>query len=636
MKEVKLYMNNLTRMFSCLFRLVPQAFAAVLFIAVFEAVLPYVNIIAMQLMIDGLIGKEPVKRLMTIVLVMIGINVFLRLVLGELKRRREVLQVWLELKFQKELCIHESNLSLADVESARVNELKRNIEQARMRSGGAENVIFDFELLARNAVSLITGAIVFSRIFLMQTNAGETSFWTSLYPVLILVCIVIISTLVTLRLQSVQNIRVSKLNDEVNQTNGSAFAYMQFISNYHFGKDIRVNGLKDYLCGFFDGLWTSSIGYTLWQKLGKEKAKIPCITVVCNGFLNIFIYMLAIGKACAKEISVGNVVVYINSIQSFIQSMVALIGAGGEIVGHGALMKPFLELLDMEEDLPTEKGRTVPTDFRELSFEHVYFKYPEQDQWVLENISFTLKRGQRMALVGENGAGKSTLIKLICRFYEPNRGSIKIDGVDVREYDKRQYWDMIGAVFQDFSLPALGLGNVISCMNGFDEQKERAILQKVGMDNWLSRQDIAFDRCVYNDFSDNGIEISGGESQKIAIARAVYKDAPIMILDEPTAALDPVSEASIYRDFHEICKDKSCVFISHRLYSCRICDFILVLRNGQLIQQGTHEELVRNAGKYKELWDSQAGFFRPVTDYPGFYQPNRSQLLSPLSVVEVR
>lgn len=217
-----------------------------------------------------------------------------------------------------------------------------------------------------------------------------------------------------------------------------------------------------------------------------------------------------------------------------------------------------------------------------------------------------------MALVGENGAGKSTLIKLICRFYEPNRGSIKIDGVDVREYDKRQYWNLIGAVFQDFSLPALGIGNVISCMNDFDEQKERAILQKVGMDKWLSKQELTFDRCVYNDFSDNGIEISGGESQKIAIARAVYKDAPIMILDEPTAALDPISEASIYRDFHEICKDKSCVFISHRLYSCRLCDFILVLHNGKLIQQGTHEELVGYAGKYKELWDSQAGLYNEI------------------------
>ncbi|MFQ9151887.1 MAG: hypothetical protein ACLR6B_10710 [Blautia sp.] len=281
-----------------------------MFIAVFEAVLPYVNIIAMQLMIDGLVDKEAVKHLMIIVIATIGVNVFLRLVLGELRRRREILEVRLELKFQKSLSIHESNLSLMDIESARVKELKRNIEQAKMRNGGVENVVFDFEIIIRNMVSLITAVIILSHIFIMQTSEGKTSFWTSPYPIIILVCIVIISTLVTFRLQATQNVRVSELNDDVNQTNGSAFAYMQFISNYHFGKDIRVNGLKDYLCGFFDNLWTSSIGYTLWQKLGKEKAKIPCITVVSNEILNIFIYILAIGKACAKEISIGNVVVY--------------------------------------------------------------------------------------------------------------------------------------------------------------------------------------------------------------------------------------------------------------------------------------------------------------------------------------
>lgn len=436
MKEVKLYIKNLMRMFRCLFHLVPQVFLLVLFIAVLEAVLPYINVIAMQLMIDGLMEKKTVQSLMVIAIFTVGINIFLRLALGELKRRREISEVRLELKFQKKLSLHELNLSLVDVESARFKERKRNIEQAKMRNGGVEKVVLDFELIIRNLVSLITAALIFSRVFVLQTSVGEGSFWTSPYPVIVLAGIVIISTGITFRLQSLQNIRVSKLNDEVNQTNGSAFAYMQFISNYHFGKDIRVNGLKNYLCGFFDNLWTSSIGHTLWQKLGKEKAKIPCVAVVCNEILNIFIYALAIGKAYAKEISVGNVVVYINSIQSFIQSVVALVGMSGEIIGHGALMKPFLELLDMDEELLEEKGKMVPLDFQELTFDHVYFRYPGQEQWVLEDVSFTLKKNQRMALVGENGAGKSTLIKLICRLYEPDRGVIKIDGVDVQNLTK--------------------------------------------------------------------------------------------------------------------------------------------------------------------------------------------------------
>lgn len=157
----------------------------------------------------------------------------------------------------------------------------------------------------------------------------------------------------------------------------------------------------------------------------------------------------------------------------------------------------------------------MPSSINEILFEHVYFKYPGQKYWVLEDISFTLKSNQKMALVGENGAGKSTLIKLICRFYEPNHGCIKINGVDVRKYDKKQYWEMISVVFQDFSLPALALGNVISGKDEYDMEKELNIFHKIGIDKWMTKLNVSFDQYLYNDFSDTGVEISGGESQKL-------------------------------------------------------------------------------------------------------------------------
>ena len=306
-------------------------------------------------------------------------------------------------------------------------------------------------------------------------------------------------------------------------------------------------------------------------------------------------------------------IAYINSIQAFLRAMVMLVGSGGEIMGHGALMQPYLDLLDWkEEETLSDAGVKMPESFSMLSFEHVYFRYPGQESWVLEDVTFTLKADQKMALVGENGSGKSTLIKLICRFYEPDRGAVKIDGVDIRRYDKKQYWDRLSVVFQDFSLPALPLGNVISGREDFDKEKEMRILQEIGMDRWMEKLNLSFEQCIYNDFSDSGIEVSGGESQKLAIARAVYKDAPFIILDEPTAALDPVSEASVFNDFHRMCEGKTGIFISHRLYSCRICDFILVLHKGRLLQQGTHEELLGYGGKYKELWDAQAGLYKEM------------------------
>lgn len=239
-------------------------------------------------------------------------------------------------------------------------------------------------------------------------------------------------------------------------------------------------------------------------------------------------------------------------------------------------------------------------------------KYPDQESWVLEDVSFTLKANQKMALVGENGAGKSTLIKLACRLYEPNQGCIKINGVDVRKYDKKQYWKMLSGIFQDFSLPALAIGNVLSGKEEFDKEKGVGILRQVGMDKWIAKLNYSFDQYLYNDFSNAGIEFSGGESQKIAIARALYKEASFIILDEPTAALDPISEASIFNDFHRLCEEKMCIFISHRLYSCKICDFILVLNKGRVVQKGTHEELVSCDGMYRELWDSQASLYKEV------------------------
>ena len=411
-----------------------------------------------------------------------------------------------------------------------------------------------------------------------------------------------ISFVITLKKQAKQNELVSDLNNQANQANGSAFAYMQFISNYHFGKEIRVFDLGDYLCNFFENLWTSSIGYKLMQKLGKEKAKIPCVSVFCNEVLNIFIYVLVIGKAYVKELTVGSVVVYLKGIQSFVNSMVRLIGMSGEILSHGVLIQPFLEIMDIEEEIVSHDGAaTMPDKINVITFEHVCFRYPGREDWILDDVSFSINSNQKMALVGENGSGKSTLIKLLCRLYEPERGVIKINGEDIANYNKADYWGSLSVVFQDFALPALALGNVISGRTDFDKEEASAILNKLG----INKSHLTLDRYIYNDFSENGVEISGGEGQKIAIARAIYKEDPIIVLDEPTASLDPVSEAEIYKDFRNMSEGRTCIFISHRMQSCRVCDVILVLHNGKVIQQGTHEELSTCEGKYKELWDSQ-------------------------------
>lgn len=607
--KVKSNTRNLFGMLRVVRQLVPELFTLILAICLLEAALPYINILSMQLIIDGFTAQVPVSKLLLVISVTIMANAAVRLLTGLLAKYREQAQVKLELTFQKTLCFHEMELPLSHIESTRVKELQRDIEQAKMRNGGIESVVKDFEIIIRNIMILVISFLMLFRIFFIQEITEVSSFWTSPFPVMLLSVFVVAITAATFRLQSRQSIKIAKLNEEANHANGSAFAYMQFISDYHFGKDIRIYKLGSFLCNYFDNLWKSSIGYRLTQKLGKESAKIPCITAVGNGILNIFIYTLAIGKACAREISIGNIIVYIGSIQSFLQAIVGLIGSVGEMLGHGALMKPYLELLELEEEMQYHTGDEVLRDIKEIAFQHVYFRYPGKKCWVLEDVSFTLKAGEKAALVGENGSGKSTIIKLICRFYEPEQGKIRVNGIDIQKYSHAEYRKLIGIVFQDFSLPALQLGKSIACGESYDGNKLKRILYEAGLKGWIEAREVSMEDCLFKDYSGDGLEVSGGEGQKIAIARAIYKDAPLIVLDEPTAALDPRAEADIFQSFDRLTQNKTCIIISHRLSSCKFCHRILVLHEGRLIQSGSHEKLLEKGGKYKELWDAQAGLY---------------------------
>ena len=212
--------------------------------------------------------------------------------------------------------------------------------------------------------------------------------------------------------------------------------------------------------------------------------------------------------------------------------------------------------------------------------------------------------------MGENGSGKTTFIKLLCRLYDPQEGQILLNGIDIRKYNYRDYMNIFSIVFQDFQLLSQPLGSNVAGSASYDEAKVRRTLTDAGFGDRLETMPDGLNTQLYKDFTENGVEISGGEAQKIAIARALYKDAPFIILDEPTAALDPIAEAEIYGKFDEIAGDKTAIYISHRLSSCKFCDEIAVFDNGRIVQRGTHEELAaEETGKYYELWNAQAQYY---------------------------
>lgn len=320
-------------------------------------------------------------------------------------------------------------------------------------------------------------------------------------------------------------------------------------------------------------------------------------------------YGVLIGKALSGAMSLGSFTMCISAVTSFAEAMRALMDRLTEIRAYDFYYAQLDAYLHIPQLL--REGSGLPISVREHRFElrNVGFRYQGAESWALRHIDLVIEPGQRLALVGENGSGKSTLIKLLCRLYTPTEGVILMDGVDIREYDYDQYLEQFASVFQDFQLFDCSLRDNILLGKSMDDDKLDEIIRQVGLQRKAGNLPHGKDTTVGRRFDEEGFEPSGGEAQKIALARALCKDSPVIILDEPTAAMDPRAEYEMYRGFNSLVGKKTAVYISHRLSSCRFCDQIAVLRQGSLTEFGTHEELIANHALYAELYNMQAQYY---------------------------
>lgn len=324
------------------------------------------------------------------------------------------------------------------------------------------------------------------------------------------------------------------------------------------------------------------------------------------------VYLFVCVKAWAGAFGVGEVTQYIGAITMLYGTIANLLRQLGEMRTNASFLKDAFEFLDIPDDmykgsLTTEKRRDC--DY-EIEFCNVSFRYPDTETYVLKNISLKFRVGEKLAVVGENGSGKTTFIKLLCRLYDPTEGEIRLNGIDIRKYRLKEYLSIFSVVFQDYRLLAFSLGQNVAAGMEYDADKVKACLREAGIEERTRCMEEGLETFLYKDFDEAGVEISGGEAQKIAIARALYKDAAFLILDEPTAALDPVAEYEIYTKFNEIVGERTAIYISHRLASCRFCDEIVVFDKGSVCQRGSHEELLaQEQGKYHALWHAQAQYY---------------------------
>ncbi len=390
--------------------------------------------------------------------------------------------------------------------------------------------------------------------------------------------------------------------------NKLGYFLMQIYGNPKAAKIIRIYGMEEMVLENTRINQEKSMAY--FRRMCEIERQEGDANKLVSSFFTVASYLLAAAKVVTGAVTVGAFTRYAGALNQFGNACFTIISSHGELRKISTYMGDFLEFLHTESI--HEKG-SIPVEKRddgeyELAFENVSFHYPGKEELVLKDVNCKLRIRGKLAVVGRNGAGKTTFIKLLCRLYEPTQGRITLNGIDIRKYDEEEYRRLFGVVFQDFKLFAFPVWENITA--GFERRDERIreALRQADAEATVAKMPQGLDTFLYKNVED-GVEISGGEAQKLALARALYKDAPVVILDEPTAALDPKAEAEIYAHFNKMVEGRTSIYISHRMSSCRFCDDIIVFEDGRIVERGSHEALFAAGGSYARMWNAQARYY---------------------------
>lgn len=384
---------------------------------------------------------------------------------------------------------------------------------------------------------------------------------------------------------------------------------MQDIS---FGKEIRIYNAKDYLLNKYNKVQNTLLKiYTEKENIITNSERIQSIITGVETFL---IYAVAVYQFAKGEISIGSFLLYAGAIRELAISVTDIFDSLIKISKTAIYYEDYQKFIQRKETIQVEKSGQflLPNDVSSsfsLEFQHVWFRYPGSEKYVLEDINFTLNSKDVVAIVGENGGGKTTLIKLLLRLYDVSEGCILLNGKNIKDYQYKEYIKMFAPVFQDIHMHAFSIRDNITGGKLDKEKRTESLIKKVGLQKRLLKKE-NLDTWLSTQFDDSGIKLSGGETQKIAIARALYKDAPIVLLDEPASALDPISESEIYQQFYDLTKEKTGIYISHRMSSTQFASKIIVLDKGKIVEQGSFRELMNMNGLYYDMYQKQAIYYK--------------------------
>lgn len=581
-----------------LFWLLGSAFAA--------ATLPYFSLFFSARILNLLLAKSYRACLYTVIVFLLtqyGLGLFEKICRQYLDGQKELCLARTEQKITAKAL----ELEFEKFEKTETMDAIRRTNVSSMGSGNVGDQLIVIHTLITSLLSVLYALFFLLRLFLLS-DSSRNNFFTSSFSMLALLLL----CGVQLALSSRINRRSTQKKIELNQGNDHSNSVANYLVNVMLEErradDIRIGHLDHFL----DVQFGKAMEHFLPMYL--DFARFSAITDGKNALLSLlsnFAAYLVIGaRALYGVLPIGDVLLYAGSVTRAMSDLQTFLATGSEfdyINSYLSTYEDFIAQPSMAYDgtLPIEKRDDGQYEF---AFHDVSFSYPGTNIPVLEHVTLSFAVGEKTALVGRNGAGKTTLIKLLCRLYEPTSGYITLNGIDIRKYSYKEYTQAFSVVFQDFHLFSLPLDENIAAGTEIDEAALQSSLAKVGLTGRVQQLPQGVRTRLYNN-NGSGVDLSGGEAQRTAIARALYKDAPFVILDEPTAALDPIAEAEIYEQFSQMTAGKTAVYISHRMSSCKFCDRIIVLDHGRIAEDGTHDTLLANHGIYANLYETQAQYY---------------------------
>ena len=605
-----------SRAFALIYRRYPRMIKSRLVCVVWDALTPYVGIYLSALLITELTEARNPSVLTGLVLIILISAALISLTAAFLHKWRAVECAGLYYKVQQIFSEKMMSMDYPDVDNPKTHELYSTIQQNQGGGGWGLNQVYGhIEGILSALLTLLGGVVLTISLFTSRvpnTAGGYTVLNNPLF-ILLIIAVMLAITYISPLLSNKAGSYYA-LNSDFHNLGNRLFGFFGYLGfNKELSEDVRIYR-QDLLCDKFCKDKTNTFcSKGLFARLAKGpvgcyNAASSAVSVLFTGAVYVFVCLKALGGA----FGIGSVTQYISAVTRVAGSIGSSIGIMGGMRNNASFLKLIFEFLDIpnqmyQGSLTVEKR--MDRDY-EIEFCNVSFKYPGSETYALRNVSMKFRVGERLAVVGMNGSGKTTFIKLLCRLYDPTEGVILLNGIDIKKYNYDEYMSVFSVVFQDFKLFSYTLGENVSAKTNYDEAAVKRCLFDSGFEERLQDMTEGLNTYLYKDFCKQGIEISGGEAQKIALARALYKVAPFIVLDEPTAALDPVAEADVYSNFNKLVGDKTAIYISHRLSSCRFCDEIAVFDNGQILQQGSHDELVADEnGKYYELWYAQAQYY---------------------------